>query len=36
MEMITNKRNSWLLNKFSLLAPQEMYHEQYGEYVYWC
>ena len=26
---------SWLLNKFSLLAPWEMYREQYGEYAYW-
>ena len=35
-EMITNSRSSWLLNKFSLSAPQEMYREQYGEYAYWC
>ena len=28
-EMITNYRSSWLLNKFSLSAPQEMY----GEYI---
>ena len=26
---------SWLLNKFSLSAPWEMYREQYGEYAYW-
>ena len=25
-----------MLNKFSLSAPQKMYREQYGEYVYWC
>ena len=31
-DMITNFRNSWLLNKFSLLAPKEMYVEQYQEY----
>ena len=35
-EMITNWKSSWFLNKFSLLAPQEMYREQYGEYAYWC
>ena len=35
-EMITNYRSSWLLNKFSLSVPQEMYGEQYGEYTYWC
>ena len=35
-EMITNKRSSWLLNKFSLSAPEEMYREQCGEYAYWC
>ena len=35
-EMITNCRQSWLLNKFSFLAPWEMYREQYGEYAYWC
>ena len=27
--------NSWLFNKFSLSAPQEMYREQYGEYAHW-
>ena len=32
-EMITNKRSSWLVNKFSLLAPKEMYEEKYGEYA---
>ena len=26
----------WLINKFSLSVPKEMYREQYGEYVYWC
>ena len=26
-EMITNKSSSWLLNKFSLSAPWEMYNE---------
>ena len=31
-DMIMNFRNSWLLNKFSLLAPKEMYVEQYQEY----
>ena len=25
-----------MLNKFSLSAPQKMYREQYGEYVYGC
>ena len=30
--MITNEWSSWLLNKFSLSAPYEMY----GEYAYWC
>ena len=35
-EMITNLRISWLLNKFSLSAPWEMYGEEYGEYQYWC
>ena len=34
-EMITKERSFWLLYKFSLLASQEMYKEQYGEYVYW-
>ena len=32
-EMITTLRGSSLLQKFSLSAPQEMYREQYGEYV---
>ena len=36
-EMITNlKKSCWLLHKFSLSAPLEMYKEQYGEYAYWC
>ena len=35
-EMITNCRSSWLLNKFSLSTPWEMYREQCGEYAYWC
>ena len=35
-EMITNSRSSWLLNKFSLSAPQEMCKKQKGEYAYWC
>ena len=34
--MITNLRRSWLLSKFFLSAPLEMYREQYGEYAYWC
>ena len=34
-EMITNERSFWLVNKFSLSAPLEMYREQYGEYTYW-
>ena len=34
-EMITNYRNSWFLNKFSLTAPKEMYGERYGKYAYW-
>ena len=33
--MITNKRNSWFFDKFSLSAPQEMYKEQYGECTNW-
>ena len=35
-EMITNLRSSWLLNKFSLSAPQEKYREQYREYLNEC
>ena len=35
-EMIINWRTSWLLNKFSSPAHQEMYEEQYREYAYWC
>ena len=34
--MITHQRSSWLLNEFSLLAPHEMYRENYREYAYWC
>ena len=34
-EMIINWRTSWLLNKFSFPAHQDMYGEQYGEYAYW-
>ena len=33
-EMITNKRSSYLLNKFSSSAPWEIYRELYGEYAY--
>ena len=33
-EIITDKGSPRLLNNFSLSAPQEMYKEQYGEYVY--
>ena len=25
-----------IVKQFSLSAPQKMYREQYGEYVYWC
>ena len=32
-EMIITLRKSWFFSKFSLLAPQEMYREQYGEYT---
>ena len=35
-KMITKLISSWLLNKFSLSAPLEMYREQYGEYAHWC
>ena len=31
-----DKGISWLLNKFSLSAPQGMYGKQYGENTYWC
>ena len=31
--MITKQRR--LSKKISLLAPKEMYKEQYGEYTYW-
>ena len=34
-EVITNQISFWLVNKFSLSIPQEMYKEQYGEYAYW-
>ena len=34
-EIIINWRTSWLLNKFSFPAHQEIYGEQYGEYAYW-
>ena len=29
-------KNLWLLNKFSLLVPKEMYREGYGEYGHLC
>ena len=29
--MITNSRGSWLLNKFFLSAPLEMYRKQYED-----
>ena len=35
-ELITCKKSSWLLNKFSFSAPWEMFREQCGEYAYWC
>ena len=35
-ERITTQRGSWLLNKFILSAPWEIYTEQYWEYAYWC
>ena len=35
-EVITNQGSYWLIDKFSLLAPQEMYREQNGEYAHWC
>ena len=28
--------SSWLLNKFFMSVPKEMYGEQNGEYVFWC
>ena len=28
-------KSTWLLNKFSSLAPWEINGEQYGEYLYW-
>ena len=31
-----NGTSTWLLNKFSLLAPREINGEQYREYLYWC
>jgi len=33
-EVITKDRMSRYLDKFSLLVPQEMYGEQYGEYAF--
>ena len=36
MKRITTQRGSWLLNKFILSAPWEIYTDQYWEYVYWC
>ena len=33
--LITNQRNSSLLNKFFLSAPKEMYREKNGEYTSW-
>ena len=35
-EIIIILGTSWLLNKFSLHAYEEMYREQYEEYAYWC
>ena len=32
-EMIIDKIFSWLINKFSLLAPKDLYKKQYGEYT---
>ena len=34
-EVITYYGSSWLLYKFSLSAPKELYREQYGEYACW-
>ena len=34
-EMITSEKSFWLVNKFSLSVPQEMYEDQDGEYAYW-
>ena len=31
--MIAYHRITWLLNKFSLSEPKEIYREKYGEYV---
>ena len=28
--------SSWLLNKFFMSVPKEMYGEQNGEYAFWC
>ena len=33
-EMMTNQRNSLLLNKFFLSEQQDVYKEQCGEYAY--
>ena len=30
------KKLYWLLDKFSLSVPKEMYREVHGEYRYWC
>ena len=35
-KMITNRRSSWLLYKFSSSTPHDMYREQNGECAYWC
>ena len=35
-EMITDLKSFWLLNKFSLSAPEEIYGELYEEYALWC
>ena len=34
-EMIAYKMSSWLLNKFSLSVPEEIYREYCGEYAHW-
>ena len=34
-EMITSEKGFWLVNKFFLSVPQEMYEDQDGEYAYW-
>ena len=35
-KMITNRRSSWLLYKFSSSTPHDMNREQNGECAYWC